>query len=98
LGLICFSGAGNPWSLNESIWKNIELSNLKKNGLARRYVHIDNFENAHGVQLTGKDKPLKAYEFVIKLDQNSDVPCLKILKDLFGDQVVLHDKNYVDGL
>ncbi|QEC74624.1 ATP-dependent nuclease [Mucilaginibacter ginsenosidivorax] len=90
--------ANSAWSLNESIWRNIELSNAKKNGLARRYVHIGNFEVAHDVQLTGKDKPLKAYEYVVTLDQDSDVPCLKILKDLFGDQVILHDKDFVDGL
>ncbi|MBN8856572.1 MAG: hypothetical protein BGO55_24020 [Sphingobacteriales bacterium 50-39] len=90
--------ANSAWTLNGSIWEKVEQANAKRNGLARRYVHVENFELAHGVDLTGKDKPLKAYDYVIALTHESDVPCLNYLKDLLGAKVIVHDSAFVDAL
>ena len=88
----------SAWALNKSIWDKIETANAMKIGMARRYVHVENFENAHGIKLTGKEKPLKAYEYVITLSQDSDAACLNYLKDLLGDKILLHDNNFIDAL
>lgn len=90
--------ANSAWTLNTSIWNKVESANAKKAGLSRRYVHVQNFETAHGVPLTGKDKPIKAYDFVIAINQDSDVPCLNFLKDILGDKVIVHDNAYVEAL
>jgi putative ATP-dependent endonuclease of OLD family len=88
----------SAWTLNGSIWDKVKDANERRIGLARRYVHVSNFETAHGVKLTGKEKPLKAYEYVITLNEDSDAACLKYLKDLLGDKVLLHDDTFVNGL
>jgi len=88
----------SAWTLNSAIWDKIKEANAKKIGLARRYVHISNFETAHGVKLTGKEKPLKAYEYVVTLNENSDAACLKYLKDLLGDKALLHDDVFINEL
>lgn len=90
--------ANSAWKLNTSIWEKIEAANLKKEGMARRYVHTTNFEVAHGIQLTGKDKPTRAYEFVSTLEEDSDAPCLSFLKDLLGNKQILHDMAFVENL
>jgi len=83
----------SAWTLNERIQGKIN----EAAGLARRYVHINNFEDAHGINLKGKDKPLKAYKFVKSLDIDSDVDCLNWLKYIVGDnQEILHDQNYIE--
>jgi hypothetical protein len=66
--------------------------------LARRYVHVSNFEVAHGVELTGKEKPLKAYDYVVSLNESSDVACLNYLKDLLGAKEILHDHDFIEAL
>lgn len=90
--------ANSAWSLNKSIWEKIMSANSKKEGLARRYVHESNFEIAHGISLRGKEKPMKAYEFVIGLTEDSDVPCLNYLKDLLGEKVIVHDDGFIENL
>lgn len=86
----------SAWTLNERIWEKVTTANQKKDGLARRYVHMSNFETAHGVQLTGKDKPLNAYNFVIDINQNSDVPCMNWLRDLLGPKAINHDFEFIE--
>jgi len=88
----------SAWTLNQNIWDKIESANQVKNGLARRYVHITNFETAHGITLSGsKDKPLKAYQFVKEVKNEDNIPdCLKWLNDIVGKQEVLHDMNYIE--
>jgi len=88
----------SAWNINASIWEKIEIANSKRNGLARRYVHTTNFETAHGVPLTGKEKPLKAYEYVIALTEDSNAPCLNYLKDLLGAKAILHDNAFIEAL
>jgi putative ATP-dependent endonuclease of OLD family len=90
--------ANSAWTLNTSIWEKVEVANAKKDGLSRRYVHVQNFETAHGVPLTGKDKPIKAYDFVVALNQDSDVPCLNYLKDILGAKAILHDGAFIEAL
>lgn len=87
----------SAWTLNQNIWNKIESANKVKPGLARRYVHITNFETAHGVILSGgKDKPLKAYPFVKEVKNEGDIPdCLRWLNDIVGKQEILHDMDYI---
>ena len=93
------NGNNNPaWSLNQTIWTKIEEANKVKPNLARRYVHITNFEIAHNITLSGgKDKPLKAYQFVKGIDKDKEVPdCLKWLVDIAGKKEILHDMDYIN--
>lgn len=87
----------SAWSLNEKIWNKVVEANQLEAGLARRYVHNANFENAHKYNLlAGKDKPLQAYKFAQTIKTIDDeVDCLKWLNDYLGDQAILHDMAYV---
>lgn len=97
---------GNPivnsaWTLNERIWEKIENANNIRNGLARRYVHQQNFEDAHvrldpTLDFSGKDKPFKAFEFAQTIDENSEADCIKWLKDIVGNKEILHNQDYVE--
>ena len=87
----------SAWTLNQTIWNKIEEANRIEPGLARRYVHNANFENAHKYNLlAGKDKPLQAYKFAKTITSiDDDVDCLRWLKDYLGEQIILHDMEYV---
>lgn len=90
----------SAWALNQSIWDLVENANAVQKGLARRYVHIANFENAHGYHLLkGKDKPLQAYKFAKTiLDLNEPAPdCLRWLDDFVRDGTIIHDMNYIES-
>lgn len=92
------NGNKNPaWNLNQKIWDKIEEANKVEEGLARRYVHNANFENAHKYNLlSGKDKPLQAYKFARTITSiNADVDCLRWLCDYLGTQSINHDMDYV---
>ena len=88
--------ANSAWTLNEIIWEKIVAANEVRDGLATRYVHITNFETAHNINLSGKDKPFKAYEFVSGLTENSDVDCFNWLRDLTGAKSLLHNQEYIE--
>jgi predicted ATP-dependent endonuclease of OLD family len=93
------NGNNNPaWSLNKTIWERVEAANATKSGLAKRYVHIRNFEDAHNIRLSGgKDKPLQAYKFVKEVKNEGEIlDCLKWLNDIVGGQEILHDMNYIE--
>jgi predicted ATP-dependent endonuclease of OLD family len=93
------NGNNNPaWTLNQTIWNKVEAANEVKPKLARRYVHITNFETAHDITLSGgKDKPLQAYKFVKTIKNESKIPdCLKWLNDIVGNQAILHDMQYIE--
>ena len=94
----------SAWSLNQSIWSKIEDANNEKQGLARRYVHITNFEKAHFIETLsgGKDKPLQAYRYVQSIAQNDVASkekheCLRWLDDIVGKQEIVHDMTYVES-
>lgn len=91
-------GNKNPaWSLNQKIWDKIIEANDIEEGLARRYVHNANFENAHKYNLlSGKDKPLQAYKFARSITSiEDDVDCLRWLCDYLGKQSIIHDMDYI---
>ena len=90
----------SAWALNQKIWDLVEHANNIEKGLACRYVHIANFENAHGYHLLqGKDKPLQAFRFVQTIESIDDNmhDCLKWLNDYLGEQKIIHDMNYIDS-
>jgi len=90
----------SAWTLNQKIWDKIEIANKEKQGLARRYVHIKNFEEAHKIELSNdKDKPLQAFNFVQKITINDKIlpDCLRWLNDILGKQEILHDMNYIES-
>ena len=88
----------SAWTLNQIIWDLVEEANAQEIGLARRYVHNANFENAHGYHLlSGKDKPLQAYKFVQTIQNQENAPdCLKWLNDYIGDKKIIHDMSYIN--
>lgn len=88
----------SAWTLNGKIWDKILKANEKRAGLARRYVHVSNFETAHGIVLTGKDKPINAFNYAKELLIDSDAPCMTLLRDIIFDRALLHDNNYVEAL
>jgi len=89
----------SAWTLNQSIWDLIEKANVLEKGLASRYVHVANFENAHKYRLlSGKDKPLQAFKYANTIrDRSEPVPdCLKWLDDFVGERKIVHDMDYID--
>lgn len=89
----------SAWELNRKIWELVEMANKLENGLACRYVHNANFENAHAYNLLGgKDKPLQAYKFVQTINKDAvDIPdCLLWLDDYLGERKIIHDMKYID--
>jgi predicted ATP-dependent endonuclease of OLD family len=90
--------ANSAWTLNKKIWELVLEANKIEGGLARRYVHNANFENAHKYNLlSGKDKPLQAYKFAQLIKREDPMPdCLKWLDDIMGEQKILHDDNYIE--
>jgi predicted ATP-dependent endonuclease of OLD family len=102
------NGNNNPaWSLNQAIWNKIEDANKVKSNLARRYVHITNFETAHKEHYenigssvdSNKDKPLRAYKLVSSVDDSNkeNIDCFKWLQDIIEKQEILHDMAYVNN-
>jgi len=87
----------SAWTLNQRISEKIDLANEQSENLARRYVHVTNFETAHNINLTGKDKPIKAYEFVSNLTMDSDASCLNWLKDIIGNKEILHNQEFIEN-
>ena len=88
----------SAWTLNQKIWDLVEEANSQEIGLASRYVHNANFENAHGYHLLyGKDKPLQAYKFVQTIQDRENAPdCLKWLDDYMVDKKFIHDMAYIN--
>lgn len=84
------------WTINESIWNEIQRSNKSIPGLARRFVHYRNFEEAHSYSPTpSKGKPLSAFEFARSLTLDSKLPCIEFLMDLFGERIINHSQEYL---
>ncbi|HSW69891.1 MAG TPA: AAA family ATPase [Gammaproteobacteria bacterium] len=86
----------SAWALNQTIWEKVEKANIKKSGLSRRYLHIENFESANNYQHNpDKGKPLSAYAFAKTIEINQDIPCLNWLRDITGNKEINHDQNYL---
>lgn len=90
-------GNKNPaWSLNKTIWDNVEKANEVKAGLARRYVHVHDLESANDYTYDkASGKPLSAYRFAKSINVDSNVACLDWLKDILEEKKINHDHNYV---
>lgn len=89
------------WAMNQKIWDLVEKANAVQSGLARRYVHNANFENAHKYNLlSGKDKPLQASKFVDKVIRGEIInPDCKIwLDDIMGVKSIVHDMDYINRI
>ncbi|TCP29567.1 putative ATP-dependent endonuclease of OLD family [Scopulibacillus darangshiensis] len=87
------------WTYNNSIWDQINSSNNEIQDISRRYVHISNFEEAHGYKENkSKGKPLSAYEFSKSIPYESNLPCIKFLKDLFSDSQINHTQEEVESV
>ena len=82
------------WTINTKIWENVQASN----NLSKRYVHIHNFEDAHGITVKSDDgKPLTAYNFAQTIkDVNTKVPCLEWLKDIIYKNGIIHDPQFIE--
>ena len=91
----------SAWILNQKIWNLVEEANREQPGLARRYVHNANFENAHKYKLlNGANKPLQASKFVDKVIKGEikDPDCKKWLDDIMGSKSVTHDMDYINSV
>ena len=91
----------SAWILNQKIWDLVEEANREQLGLARRYVHNANFENAHKYKLlNGANKPLQASKFVDKVIKGEikDPDCKKWLDDFMGSKSVMHDMDYINSV
>lgn len=91
----------SAWILNQKIWDLVEEANREQPGLARRYVHNANFENAHKYKLlNGANKPLQASKFVDKVIKGEikDSDCKKWLDDIMGSKSVTHDMDYINSV
>lgn len=89
----------SAWTLNEKIWNLVVAANQVQSGLARRYVHNANFENAHKYNLLqGANKPLQASKFVDKVINGTieNPDCKKWLDDIMGSKSVVHDMDYIN--
>ncbi|WP_308597081.1 AAA family ATPase [uncultured Parabacteroides sp.] len=91
----------SAWMLNQKIGDLVEYANKVMPGLARRYVHNANFENAHKYKLlAGKNKPLQASKFVNRIisGQIVEPDCKKWLDDIMGGKKIVHDMNYINSI
>lgn len=87
------------WTFNSVIWEQIQKSNKIHNGIARRYTHYLNFEDAHDYKEDKiKGKPLSAFEYVQSITLETEVPCVHFLKDLFEDGKINHTQNYIERI
>ncbi|MDM5197593.1 AAA family ATPase [Fictibacillus enclensis] len=87
------------WTFNKSIWDQIIESNQLFPNISRRFVHHVNFESAHNYKENKtKGKPLSAYEFARSINVNSNLPCMQLLDDIFGECNINHTQDYLEGL
>lgn len=86
----------SAWALNKTIWEKVEDINAIVPNLARRYVHVVDFESANGyVNKPSKGKPLSAYEFAQSLNGNENIPCINFIKDIVEEKHINHDQAYL---
>ncbi|HBF6274482.1 AAA family ATPase [Clostridioides difficile] len=83
----------SAWTLNSRIEEQIKRSNGERyNGIAKRYTHNKNFEDAHpGYTLNkSKGKPLSAFEYAKTLTLESDATCINILKQIVNSDLKVY--------
>lgn len=77
----------SAWSLNSSIWNEIQAGNQKKEGLAQRFVSVYDFESSHNYEHDkdkDKGKPLSAFEFANGIDVNGNEPIVEFVDMING--------------
>ncbi|MFY0802056.1 ATP-dependent nuclease [Peribacillus frigoritolerans] len=86
------------WTFNQSIWDQVVESNRLFPGISRRYTHFLNFEVAHEYKENkSKGKPLSAYEFSQSINDESELPCIEFLNDLFGNGEINHTQEDIES-
>ncbi|BCS96220.1 hypothetical protein DSLASN_18520 [Desulfoluna limicola] len=73
--------ANSSWTLNDTIWTKVLEANSIEKELCKRFVSVQNFEDAHGYSHdTTKGKPWSAYEYAQELNLESDASIVYFLK------------------
>jgi len=74
--------ANSAWTLNSSIWSEIEASRAADVG-ADRLVSVLDFEVANGYEMNSDDgKPLSAYKFSLENSTNVNLPIWKMIDEI----------------
>lgn len=82
----------SAWKLNDDIWDLIVKSNSISPMLARRFIHIPEFETAHNyIYDKEKGKPLSAYEFVQTLNIDENIPIVNFVKYILANEPQLDE-------
>jgi predicted ATP-dependent endonuclease of OLD family len=77
----------SAWTLNKTIWAEMESCNRRFPGIVRRYVSIQNFEDSHNYShSSSKGKPLSAWEFAQELDIDGEASIAQFIKQIVGEQ------------
>ena len=78
--------ANSAWTLNASIWHEIQ-SATEKGVSANRIVSVYDFESANGYEMNTDDgKPLSAYKFAISNIENSELPIKKAIDEIVSGE------------
>lgn len=77
--------ANSAWTLNRTIWDEMVVNNHIYPSIVKRYVSVQNFEDAHNYSYdTNKGKPLSAWEFAQGLDIAGDEKIVSFIKQIAG--------------
>ena len=77
--------ANSAWTLNQTIWDEMDRSNIIHPNIVKRYVSVQNFEDSHNyVYDVKKGKPLSAWEFAQKLDIAGNDSIISFIKQIVG--------------
>lgn len=77
--------ANSAWTLNSSIWAEIEAAR-KKDVATFRLVSVYDFESENGYEIDAdKGKPLSAYKFAEENKANGELPIRKFLEHIVSD-------------
>lgn len=84
----------SAWTLNARIWEQVVQSNSQKEGLSRRYVHVVDFESAHGYSYDPSEgKPFSAFKFGKMLGKDDEQPVVQFTRDMLRDVSALPEAN-----
>jgi predicted ATP-dependent endonuclease of OLD family len=76
----------SAWSLNQSIWDEINEANTRTPKLSCRFVHVRNFEDAHGYKHDqAKGKPMSAFEYSKELVQGDEKPIVSFIEKIINE-------------
>ncbi len=88
--------ANSAWTLNQTIWDEMNASNKHFPNIVKRYVSVQNFEDSHNYKHDAKKgKPLSAWEFAQNLDIAGDESIVSFVKQIAG--VELKETEFTQG-